>query len=90
MLDRAHHRGIDIYLIAPPLPQVVADYIGADGTALLEQHIHDTAELIGLPLLYNGEFWPNALFLNAGHLNSDGRARFMEELTDAWKTRHDN
>ena len=90
MLGRAHQEGVEVLLIAPPLPQAVADYIGVVDMARFERHLHDTAELLGLPLLYNGEVWPNTLFVDVAHLNRTGRSRFMSELAGAWKARHDN
>lgn len=89
LIARARSRGIEIVLVALPRAHLAAQFFGPDGDAELQSHLVEIARQLGLPLFATETFWPDPLFVDNGHLNRAGRARFLVELREWWQRRHD-
>ena len=84
MVARARQRNAEIVLVAPPRSQMAARQIGVEGVQALQQRLRGLAETLGLPLFYPATAWPDDDFIDLGHFNRRGRARFAAELLQWW------
>jgi hypothetical protein len=87
-LERAKGQAIDVYFIAPPQSQAAAEVQGRAAVVALQAHIRDIADRFDTPLLLEPEVWPNAFFIDHGHLNRRGRERLATVLSERWSVRH--
>ena len=83
-LSEAHTRGATVILIAYPRSQTAADYMGAAAQAALVAHLRALADGLGIPLFLPSAAWPDEYFVDTGHMNPRGRARFAAELSAWW------
>lgn len=81
--QEARRMGIDVILVAPPRPQTTSEIIGPETVGELAKRLTGLAAELDLPLFRPAPFWPDAFFVDQGHLNLRGRHRFMSELA-AW------
>lgn len=86
-LDRARAQGTEVVFFEPPRPASVVAAQTPEGYAALMQHLHAFANGYGSTFISFGNDWPDTLFRDRGHMNADGRARFLRELPQAWKER---
>lgn len=89
LIGSAREKGVEIVLVALPRSRTAARFYSREDAARLRSHLAEVARRLGLPLFATDTFWPDALFLDHGHLNGAGRARFLSELRAWWKRRHD-
>ncbi|HKX09713.1 MAG TPA: hypothetical protein VJN67_16055 [Stellaceae bacterium] len=86
-LNEAHSRGTAVILISYPRSQTAANYIGERAQAAIVAHLRALADGLGVPLFMPSPAWPDEYFIDTGHLNARGRARFVAELA-AWWAEH--
>lgn len=87
VLRDARRKGAEVILIAFPRAQSAADYIGDKAQMALAAHLDALAQSLGIPLFSASPAWPDKYFIDTGHLNARGRARFVAELA-AWWAEH--
>ena len=79
--------GVDLILIAPPRSQLFANVTGPEATEALHLHFQTIAHQLNLPIFQPSAVWSNEYFIDAGHMNGRGRARFLDELAQWWARR---
>jgi hypothetical protein len=85
LVDTAHSRGVEIWLLAPPRSETASKLIGPNGKERLSEAVKQLASKLGCRLFSPAHFWPDNLFTDQAHLNIEGRARFLAELKAAAK-----
>lgn len=87
VLRDARRKGAEVILVSFPKAQSAADYIGEKAQMALIAHLEALAKSLGIPLFSVAPAWANEYFIDTGHLNARGRARFVAELA-AWWAEH--
>ncbi|WP_188518558.1 hypothetical protein [Alsobacter metallidurans] len=87
MIAQAKRQGATIVLICPPRSQTAAEFMGPIAAETLRAHIQATADRLGLPLFAPAFAWPDTYFIDQGHMNWQGRRKFMGELANWWARR---
>ncbi len=80
VLARARETGREVIFFEPPRPASTWEERSPEGADAAMAHFAALADELGVPFWPFGPVWPDSLFRDAGHLDGNGRARFLEEL----------
>lgn len=86
-LFAANAKNTQVILILPPRSSYGEKFAGLGSSPALALQAREMAKAYGLELFSPTGPWPNALFVDSGHMNRRGRARLLSELQNWWQGR---
>lgn len=84
LLAAAKSKNVDVYFLAPPRSALAVQFQGGQAIVAQRKNQLAVADRFGVELIDIGQTWPNAYFIDQGHLNFAGRQRFLKELRAQW------
>lgn len=87
LIEQAERQGATIVLLCPPRSQSAAEFMGPTAVETLRAHIQATADRLGLPMFAPAFAWPDTYYIDQGHMNWQGRRKFLDELANWWARR---
>jgi len=86
-LAAAKRNGTEVIWIAMPRSQAAAEVLGPGFETSFARELDEFASRFSAVVWRPAKFWPNKLFIDRAHMNEDGRARFVDELSRFLSTR---
>ena len=80
-LAEAKRRGTEVLWIAMPRSQAAAEVLGIGFETAFARELDGFARRFSAVVWRPAKFWPNELFIDQAHMNENGRARFIGELS---------